>query len=146
MRVDRASLLAALALGTGSMLLGSALAGNLRITLMMLFVMNICSGAMQPVSQAWINEHLQARNRATLLSFQSTFATFGGALGLILCGWIADRHGLLAGWSVAGMIGLCPAIFYWMLRGEKVAAQTMPEPAADLSEPETKARSAVADA
>jgi MFS family permease len=117
MRVDRASLLAALALGTGSMLLGSALAGNLRITLMMLFVMNICSGAMQPVSQAWINEHLQARNRATLLSFQSTFATFGGALGLILCGWIADRHGLLAGWSVAGMIGLCPAIFYWMLRG-----------------------------
>lgn len=146
MGVDRASLLAGLALGTGSMLLGSALTGNLRMTLAMLFVMNICSGAMQPVSQAWINEHLEARNRATLLSFQSTFATFGGALGLILCGWIADRHGLLAGWAVAGMIGLCPAIFYWMLRGEKVVTQATREPAANLGGPETQARSAAADA
>lgn len=145
--VDRAALLAGLAFGAGVMLLGAALAGKLALTLAMLFVMNIFSGAMQPLSQAWINEHLQARNRATLLSFQSTFATFGGALGLILCGWIADRHGLLAGWSMAGVIGLCPAIFYWMLRGEKLPAQEMVEPAAaGLNEPKTKTRSAAADA
>ncbi len=142
---NRASLLTGLALGTGSMLLGAALAGSLRMTLAMLFVMNMCSGAMQPVSQAWINEHLEARNRATLLSFQSTFATFGGAMGLILCGWIADRHGLLAGWAVAGAIGLFPAVFYWMLREEKLAAQAVPEPAANPGEQETKVRRAAAD-
>jgi len=145
-RANRASLLAVLALGTGSMLLGSALAGNLRVTLAMLFVMNICSGAMQPVSQAWINEHLEAHNRATLLSFQSTFATFGGAVGLLLCGWIADHRGLLAGWATAGMIGLCPAIFYLMLRGVKVAPRVMEEPAAESGAQQAHSRRAAADA
>jgi MFS family permease len=123
---SRASLLCGLALGTGSMLLGAALAGHLYVTLAMLFLMNMCSGAMQPVSQAWINEHLEARNRATLLSFQSTFATFGGAMGLLLCGWIADRHGLLPAWAVAGVIGLMPALFYWMLRSESIPAAALP--------------------
>ena len=143
--VNRASLLTWLALGTGSMLLGAAVAGRLILTLAMLFLMNMCSGAMQPLNQAWINEHLQARNRATLLSFQSTFATFGGAMGLLLCGWIADRHGLLAGWTVAGMIGLCPAIFYWMLRAEKVEAQATVELAGNSAEPQ-QSRPAAADA
>ncbi len=128
---SRATLLTGLALGTGSMLLGAAVVGRLPLTLAMLFAMNICSGAMQPVTQAWINEHLAARNRATLLSFQSTFATFGGAMGLLLCGWISDRSGLLAGWAAAGMIGLCPAIFYWMLRGEKAP---MPEVDREISQ------------
>ena len=133
---SRASLLAALALATGTMLMGAALVGNPRMTLAMLFVMNLCSGAMQPMSQSWINEHLQAHNRATLLSFQSTFATFGGALGLLLCGWIADHRGLLAAWAVAGAIGLCSSAFYWMLRSEKAAAaEVLPEPAvANLGE------------
>jgi MFS family permease len=143
-RVSRASLLTVLALGTGSMLLGAAIAGNLVVTLAMLFVMNMCSGAMQPLNQAWINEHLEARNRATLLSFQSTFATFGGAVGLLLCGWIADRHGLLAGWTAAGIIGLCPAIFYWMLRSEKMEATADPD--AGLSQQEPQSRPVAADA
>ena len=127
---SRATLLASLALATGTLLAGAALNGDLRVTLAMLFVMNLCSGAMQPVSQSWINEHLQARNRATLLSFQSTFATFGGALGLLLCGWIADRRGLLAAWAVAGAIGMCSSVLYWKLRGEGAATEAMPEPAA----------------
>ncbi len=139
---NRAALLTALALGTGSMLLGAALAGSLRMTLAMLFVMNMCSGAMQPVSQAWINEHLEAHNRATLLSFQSTFATFGGALGLILCGWIADRHGLLAGWAVAGTIGLLPSVFYWTLREAKLPAQAAVAPAGDAAAHDAPARRA----
>ncbi len=129
-RASRALLLAGLSLGNGALLLSAGLNGNLRVMLAMLFLMNMCGGAMQPVAQAWINEHLEAHNRATLLSFQSTFATFGGALGLLLCGWVADHHGLLAAWVVAGTIGLGPAILYWKLRDEKVAAQVLTEPAA----------------
>jgi MFS family permease len=133
-RASRALLLAGLSLGNGALLLSAGLNGNLRVMLAMLFLMNMCSGAMQPVAQSWINEHLEAHNRATLLSFQSTFATFGGALGLLLCGWVADHHGLLAAWVVAGAIGLGPAIFYWKLRGEKAAAQVLTEPAANLGD------------
>ena len=126
---SRSPLLAGLSLASGGLLVAAARAGRPYVTLMMLFVMNACSGAMAPVVQSWINEHLEAHNRATLLSFQSTFATLGGSIGLLLCGWIADRYGFLTAWIVAGLIGLWSAVFYWMLRAEKLPAQAIPQPA-----------------
>jgi MFS family permease len=116
---SRALLLSVLAFSSGSLLLAAGMAGaHLPVMLAMLFLMNFCSGATQPVATSWINEHLEAGTRATLLSFQSTFATLGGAIGLLACGWIADRRGLLAGWYLAGATGLIPAFFYFRLRSE----------------------------
>jgi hypothetical protein len=49
----------------------------------MLFGMNLCTGAMQPLVQSWFNEQLESSNRATMLSFNSTLATMGGSIGLL---------------------------------------------------------------
>ncbi|HLH76894.1 MAG TPA: MFS transporter [Candidatus Binataceae bacterium] len=109
----RAPMLSWLALACGGLLLAAGLAaGHVILMLALLFGMNCCSGAMQPLALGWINEQLEADSRATLLSFQSTFATLGGAIGLLLCGWMALWHGLMAGWYLAATLGLFAAWFY----------------------------------
>jgi len=55
-----------------------AMAHRPTIALDSLFAMNLSTGAMQPLSQSWFNEHVEADDRATLLSFNSTFSTMGG--------------------------------------------------------------------
>ncbi len=66
--------------------------------------MNLCTGAMTPLAQSWFNEQIGSGDRATLLSFNSTLGTLGGAIGVLLGGWIADAFGIPAGWQVSGVI------------------------------------------
>ena len=82
----------------------------------MLFVMNLFTGAMMPLVQSWFNEQLESGNRATLLSFNSTFQTMGGAIGLLVAGRIADTAGIPFEWQIAGLISMCAAPVYWATR------------------------------
>ena len=86
------------------------------LALAMLFAMNLCTGAMQPLLQSWFNEQLESGNRATLLSFNSTFQTMGGSIGLLIGGRIADTAGIPFEWQMAGLISLCAAPIYWAIR------------------------------
>jgi MFS family permease len=92
------------------------------VALAMLFVMNICTGAMQPLVQSWFNEQLESGTRATLLSFRSTFETMGGAIGLLFAGHIADISGIPFEWQIAGLISLCAAPVYWAIKRREVGA------------------------
>lgn len=120
----RAGRVAAL-VGVASVLL--AIAGMLQhrpnIVLIILFVMNIFSGATQPLLQSWFNEQVESENRATLLSFNSTFATMGGSIGLIINGYIADRAGLPAAWQFAGMLSMLAIPCYLALRAGGAAVE-----------------------
>ena len=86
------------------------------VALAMLFGMNICTGAMQPLINSWFNEQIESGNRATLLSFNSTIATMGGAVGLLLGGHIADVSGIPFEWQIAGLISACAAPVYWAIK------------------------------
>jgi len=92
------------------------------VALAMLFVMNICTGAMQPLVQSWFNEQLESGTRATLLSLRSTFETMGGAIGLLFAGHIADIAGIPFEWQIAGLISACAAPVYWATRRRAVSA------------------------
>ena len=87
----------------------------------MLFIMNLFTGAMMPLVQSWFNEQLESGNRATLLSFRSTFETMGGSIGLLFAGRIADTAGIPFEWQIAGLISLCAAPVYWATRRREVA-------------------------
>ena len=93
------------------------------VALAMLFVMNICTGAMQPLVQSWFNEQLESSNRATLLSFKSTFETMGGAIGLLFAGHIADVAGIPFEWQIAGLISVCAAPVYWAIKRRAVRSR-----------------------
>ncbi|HEX4210345.1 MAG TPA: MFS transporter [Candidatus Binataceae bacterium] len=101
-----------------SALLFAAGLGSRHLWLVMaaFFSLNICFGAVMPLMQTWFNEQIGAGERATLLSFNSTFSTIGAAIGLLLGGRVADYGGLGAAWMLAGLISIGAAACFWALR------------------------------
>jgi MFS family permease len=113
----RAGRVAMLIVAASLMLFAAGVFGHRPLmSLAMLFVMNLATGAMQPLVQSWFNEQVESGQRATLLSFSSTFQTMGGSMGLLAGGVIADTAGIPFEWQIAGLISLLAAPIYWSLR------------------------------
>jgi len=126
----RAARVGMLVAGASVMLfLAGLFGGRPAVWLAMLFVMNLFTGAMMPLVQSWFNEQIEAGNRATLLSFNSTFQTMGGAMGLLFAGRIADTAGIPFEWQIAGLISVCAAPVYWATRQRTRAAAALAIPA-----------------
>lgn len=126
---QRAARVGALVLVASVMLfLGGLFGGRPVLALAMLFAMNICTGAMQPLVQSWFNEQIESSNRATLLSFRSTFETMGGAIGLLFAGRIADTSGIPFEWQIAGLISVCAAPVYWAVKRRESGSVALASP------------------
>ncbi|MGA9740157.1 MFS transporter [Candidatus Binatus sp.] len=126
----RAARVSMLVIGASAMLfLAGLFGGRPLVSLAMLFVMNLFTGAMMPLVQSWFNEQIEAGNRATLLSFNSTFQTMGGAMGLLVAGRIADTAGIPFEWQIAGLISVCAAPVYWATRRRGSEAVALASPA-----------------
>jgi MFS family permease len=125
----RATRLCWLTVVVGVMLFIAGAAGHRPIfVLIVLTMMNVCNGVMQPLTQSWFNEQIRAGERATLLSFNSTFATAGGSIGLLVNGMLADARGISTAWQFSAILSLAAFPCYWALR-PRVAA-----PASTLTE------------
>jgi MFS family permease len=119
----RAEILTGLVTAASAMLILAGLSGQRpNLVMALLFIMNLFTGAMFPLTQSWFNEEIGSEQRATLLSFNSTFATLGGSIGLLFGGWLADAFGISFAWQVAGLISLASAACYWALRPRTAAA------------------------
>jgi MFS family permease len=75
-----------------------------------------CTGISNPIGLSWYNEQVDGAHRATLLSFQSTCARLGAAVGLPIGGWLADAHGFAITWQVMGIVAALSAPLYLSLR------------------------------
>ena len=100
------------------------------VTFSLLVAMNALNGAMQPLTMSWLNEHIDSARRATLLSFNSSFAMFGGSIGLLISGYVVDRASIPAAWQLGGVIALGAIPFYLALRAH-TPAQTVAARVAD---------------
>jgi len=127
---ERAARVSMLVTAASAMLfLAGLFGGRPMVSLAMLFVMNLFTGAMMPLVQSWFNEQIESGNRATLLSFRSTFETMGGSVGLLFAGQIADTAGIPFEWQIAGLISLCAAPVYWAIRRRETAEVALATPA-----------------
>jgi MFS family permease len=97
------------------------------MVLPILAALNFCWGSLMPLVQSWFNEQLGAGERATLLSFNSTFATLGGSMGLLAGGVIADWAGIQATWQFGGLLSLAVVPCYLALRGRRAPAPPVGE-------------------
>lgn len=128
-RGRKLALVALVALCAVTLAAAGSLATRPTLALAMLFVMKVATGAMQPLAAAWLNEEIPAQERATLLSFNSTFAMLGGSAGLLGTGYFADRYGIGRAWELLGLVLLLAAPCYWR-------AETVPREQAMLARPE----------
>ncbi|HCS17970.1 MAG TPA: hypothetical protein DIW45_09590, partial [Erythrobacter sp.] len=80
----------------------------------------------QPAVEGWINEHIESQRRATVLSVWSMSFTFGGALGCLSLGLVANATSIQTTWFVSAAIFAIAAPGYLRLRklaGEDESAQ-----------------------
>src|SRR5262245_59677992 len=124
---DRPRLLAALSVAMGAGLIGAAfLAARPTQARWLCLPSNAFQGAREPLAQAWFNEEVAADARATMLSFRGMMATAGGALGLILGGYVADLRGIPFAWKIAGTLCLLAVPCYMGLRTRtSIAVETV---------------------
>jgi len=102
----------------------AAVAGRPNLVVAFFFLMNVLIGAMMPLMHSWFNEQIASSDRATLLSFNSTFATMGAATGLLSVGAYADVAGIPATWKICAVIFLAAIPCYWLIRPGAFASAT----------------------
>jgi len=84
-------------------------------------------GFSEPVMQAWMNEHVAAERRATVLSIRSMVGTLGGSAGLVVIGFVARDHGIPAAWLLSAALFLVTAPAFLLLgRFAAVTAEIAP--------------------
>jgi MFS family permease len=119
-RARRSRVLFLAALWRGGALAFAALAATLVPALAGWLLQEVSFGLTEPVMQAWMNEHVAADRRATVLSIRSMIGTLGGGAGLIAIGFVARDHGIPAAWMISAALFLATAPAYLLL--ERLAA------------------------
>jgi MFS family permease len=87
------------------------------------------SGALaNPMQQAYINEVIPSRQRATVLSFTSLMGSAGGVVAQPALGRVADVYSLGLGYVVAGFLYAFQLPFLWAVRRMGLPADDVVKP------------------
>ena len=100
-RFPRESMVAVAMLWRAGSLAVAALATAFLPALGGLLAMEVGFGITEPLLQAWINEHIPSRQRATVLSVRAMCLTLGGGIGLVCIGFVARTFGIPIAWGVS---------------------------------------------
>jgi MFS family permease len=80
----------------------------------------------EPLVQAWMNEHVPAERRATVLSVRTMSWTLGGAFGLVVIGFVARTWGIPPALLISAIVLALTAPGYAALgRAEAVTAREL---------------------
>jgi MFS family permease len=109
----RAGFIAAMSMTASAALIVAGLAGGrVWLALAAILLAHLASGAIGPMLVSWYNELIAGENRATLLSFQTTLMTLGGAIGQPVQGMMVDALGTAVTWQFAGALSTTQAVCY----------------------------------
>ena len=97
-RVSRERMLCAAALWRATMFAVVGLAAGVGPALAGLLLQEMSFGMTEPLVQAWMNEHIAAERRATVLSVRAMFFTLGASAGLVCIGLLARDFGMRTAW------------------------------------------------
>jgi MFS family permease len=119
---------------TTSLILGAslnaAILGALGLThafwvaLLLLVTWALVFAAEMPIRQAYLNDMIPSRQRATVLSFETSMGSIGGVAIQPALGKVADTYSYGASLVVGGAIQLIAAPFLYLSLREHAAADT----------------------
>ena len=75
-------------------------------------------GLFSPLYRYYVNNSINDKNRATILSFESMLTKAGAGLGLIFSGLIADNLGILNSWLISAII-LTMGISWFLFKNQQ---------------------------
>lgn len=78
-------------------------------------------GIVNPISQAFINEHIPSVQRATILSVSAFFGDVGGTIGQPTLGYVAKVASIPLGWAIGAIAFIAAAPLYF--RADRAAAE-----------------------
>ena len=84
---------------------------SLPIMVTMFLIHEAARGMFRPLKDAYMQKNIPSTERATLGSFDSMSGHFGGALGLVVSGLLADNFGITLGWIFAGITMIVITLF-----------------------------------
>ncbi|WP_432992555.1 MFS transporter [Dactylosporangium sp. CA-233914] len=122
----------------GAILAGFGMAGDVPSAIAMLCAYGLVTAGMQPARQAYLNELVPTRQRATVLSFDSLVASSGGVVLQPTLGRAADVWGYSTPFVLAGLLQVVALPFLLLARRHEAAPDPLrPEvTAAEPAEPE----------
>ncbi len=88
-----------------------------------------------PIRQAYLNEMIPSRQRATVLSFASSMGSTGGVVIQPVLGKTADAYSYATSLVVGGAIQLLSAPFLYLSRRERAAADLASRATASATPP-----------
>jgi MFS family permease len=94
------------------------------IALLLLVAWALVFAAEMPIRQAYLNDMIPSRQRATVLSFETSMGSIGGVVTQPALGKVADSYSYGASLVVGGAIQLIAAPFLYLSRREHAAADT----------------------
>jgi MFS family permease len=97
---------------------------NFYVAIGLLVLWALAFAATMPVRQAYINNLIPSKQRATVLSFDSMVSSVGGVVFQPMLGRVADVTSYAASFVVSGIVASCSLPFLLAARHEKVASDT----------------------
>lgn len=61
-------------------------------------------GLFRPIKDVYLNDNIPSKERATLISFESLFQHIGGAVGLVVSGFLAEKISIPFTWVFSGVL------------------------------------------
>jgi sugar phosphate permease len=83
-----------------------AVAGFMSIlpTALVFFLLHeVLRGVFGPIKDAYLHDNIPSEVRATVVSFESLAHHVGGAIGLMVTGFVAKQYGIPAAWLLSGI-------------------------------------------
>ena len=121
----------------GAILLALGFTRLFWVALVLLALWAVMGSAALPVRQAYVNDMIPSKQRATVLSFDSLMGSSGGVVVQPLLGRSADLYGYPASLAIAGVIELLAVPFLLASRRQAPVADGATTPTSGQDGPET---------